>query len=220
MDPRIGKSVLPLARQGPGGTLAPLGTCFSVAGRKLATAAHVVGPSDQGLVAIIGRVNSLNDYQDTSNTTVHFAPVKIVNYSPFYDITILEFDDLEFITEQSYALGSADDIGPGMPVVSLGYPHANHGRLVLTQQSSVVGARILLSAEGLKVKHVVLNTQTRPGQSGGPVFSADGKKVCAMVLGGYTPAGADGLISLGGIDPQTLHQTTHAVSAEYISGLL
>lgn len=84
----------------------------------------------------------------------------------------------------------------------------------------MVGARVLLGAGGVKVKHVVLNTQTRPGQSGGPVFTADGRTVCAMITGGYSPTGAAGGIIIGGIDPQTLHQTTHAVSAEYIKGLL
>jgi hypothetical protein len=41
-----------------------------------------------------------------------------------------------------------------------------------------------------------------------------------MITGGYSPTGAAGGIIIGGIDPQTLHQTTHAVSAEYIKGLL
>jgi hypothetical protein len=40
-----------------------------------------------------------------------------------------------------------------------------------------------------------------------------------MITGGYAPAGGGGVI-VAGIDPQTLHQTTHAVSAEYILGLL
>jgi hypothetical protein len=89
----------------------------------------------------------------------------------------------------------------------------------LTQQRSHVGARIILGSQGIKTKHIVLNVQAKPGQSGSPVFSEDAKVVVAMVLGSYAPGGSSG-ISLGGIDPQTLHQTTHALSAEYISGLL
>lgn len=218
MDSHIGQVVLPIARKGVGGMLTPLGTCFAVGARKFATAAHVTGPSDDGIVAIIGKADNLEAYQDTTDQAAQAASLRIVNYDPIHDISILELIYDGSITF-SYQLASADLIVPGAPVQSLGYPHADHGRLVLTQQSSMVGARILLGADNLKVKHVVLNTQTRPGQSGGPVFTADGRFVCAMIVGGYSPGGPSG-ISLGGIDPQTLHQTTHAVSAEYISGLL
>lgn len=219
MDLHIGKVVLPLARQGAGGAVVPLGTCFAVGPRRFATAAHVTGPSDTGLLAIVGRADALSDYQDTTNQQVQGVTLRIINYSPLHDIVILEIADNAGQVNFAYSLSSSDMIVPGAPVLSLGYPHADHGRLVLTQQSSMVGARVLLGIEGEKVKHVVLNTQTRPGQSGGPVFSADGMYVCAMVVGGYAPTGGGG-ISLGGIDPQTLHQTTHAVSAEYIAELL
>ncbi len=219
MDKHIGRVVLPLARVGAGGAFGLLATCFAVGPNKFATAAHVTGPSDKGLVAIIDKVTSLTDYQDTTDTSCNAAYMKIVVYDPVHDICILELVDEGVVTFQ-YTLGSSDDVAPGDPVISLGYPHADHGRLVLTQQGSAVGARVLLGVNGLKVKHLVLNTQTRPGQSGGPVFTADGKKVCAMVLGGYSPNGAGSGISLGGIDPQTLHQTTHAVSADYIKILL
>jgi S1-C subfamily serine protease len=215
----IGRVILPLARTGPGGILNLIGTCFAVSPRRFVTAAHVSGPSDDGLSAIIGRVDSLADYQDPSDTSVTATSLKIVNYSPLHDIAILELIEPESRVAFGYSLGSTDMIVPGAPVLSLGYPHTDHGRLVLTQQSSMVGARVLLEAEGIKIKHVVLNTQTRPGQSGGPVFSADGFHVCAMIVGGYAPSGGGG-ISLGGVDPQTLHQTTHAISAEYIRELL
>ena len=218
MDLHIGKVVLPIGRRGAGGGVDLLGTCFAVGSRKFATAAHVVGPSDEGLSAVHGRTDSLNDYQDTTNNAVQIVPLKIVNYSPAHDVAILEIADAQI--DFAYSLGSADEVLPGAPVVSLGYPHADHGRLVLTQQSSMVGARVLLGVETMKLKHVVLNTQTRPGQSGGPVFTSDGTRICAMITGGYTPSGAGGGIRLGTIDPQTLHQTTHAVSAEYIREML
>lgn len=220
MDSHIGRVVLPLARMGAGSVITPLGTCFAVSPRKFATAAHVTGPSDDGLVAVVGRADSLTDYQDATEQQVHARSLKIVGYSPLHDVAILELSDANHSVQFGYTLGSTDDIATGAPVLGLGYPHADHGRLVLTQQASMVGARVLLGAEGMKFKHVVLNTQTRPGQSGGPVFSADGSKICAMIVGGYTPSRAGGGISLGGIDPQTLHQTTHAVSAEYIAELI
>jgi hypothetical protein len=83
----------------------------------------------------------------------------------------------------------------------------------------MVGARVLLSAAGTKVKHLVLNVQARVGQSGGPVYNDDFSLVCAMIVGGYTPPGPQSVI-LAGVDPRTLHQTTHAVSAEYIQDML
>ena len=168
MDPHIGRVVLPLARTVAGGAIIPLGTCFAVGPRRFATAAHVTGPSDDGILAIVGRADSLSDYQDTTEQSANGTKLKIVCYSPLHDIVILEFADPDNVVQFGYVLGSTDDITPGDPVLSLGYPHADHGRLVLTQQSSMVGARVLLSAEGVRVKHVVLNTQTRPGQSGGP----------------------------------------------------
>lgn len=224
MYKHIGKSVLPLAREEAGKSFTPLGTCFAVGPRKYATAAHVTGPSDQGLAAIIGRADSILDYQDTTNNQIQAIYLKIINYDPIHDICILQAEaDVTqlYFGSSPYTLGSSDDLLTGEPALSLGFPHADHGRLVLTQQASLVGARVLLGSSSMKVKHVVLNTQTRPGQSGGPVFTGDGKRIGAMILGGYSPLGSKGSgVSIGGIDPQTLHQTTHAVSAEYILDLI
>lgn len=220
VDLHIGQAVLPLGRKRSGGMVSLLGTCFAVHSRQFATAAHVTGPSDDGLVAIVGRNNKLTDYQDTTDTKVKTVALKIANYDPIHDTALLEVVDNPYRASFDYTIGSTDQIFPGTPVVSLGYPHADHGRLVLTQQVSVVGARVLLGVGGLKIKHVVLNALTRPGQSGGPVFTADGSKVCGMIVGGYVPSGTTGSISLGGIDPQTLHQTTHVISSEYIARLL
>jgi hypothetical protein len=41
----------------------------------------------------------------------------------------------------------------------------------------------------------------------------------ALLIGSYAPGGG-GMVSLGGVDPHTLHQTTHAISAEYAKELL
>lgn len=216
MDAHIGQVVLVLGRMGAG-SVAALGTCFAVGPKHFATAAHVTGPSDEGLIMGLGKTSDIADYQDTTDPSTKYTPVKIDNYDPVRDICILQV--ASGTAQFGYTLSGSDDVRTGDAVVSLGYPHADHGRVVLTQQNSAVGARVLLGAHGTKTKHIVLNTQTRPGQSGGPVFTSDGRRVCAMVVGGYTPVGS-GRISLGGIDPQTLHQTTHAVSAEYIRALL
>ena len=112
-------------------------------------------------------------------------------------------------------IGGSDSAPVGTPISSFGFPHADNGRMVLTQQDTTIGARILIESGRIKSKHVVLNTQARPGQSGSPVFkSADGELI-AIIIGSYAPGGGGG-ISLGGVDPSTLHQTTQAVSAEYL----
>jgi ABC-type transport system involved in cytochrome bd biosynthesis fused ATPase/permease subunit len=90
--------------------------------------------------------------------------------------------------------------------------------MVLTLQPAIVGARILIASDGVKTKNIVINTQARSGQSGGPVFDAPKSSVVAVLLGSYAPEG--GGMRLGDIDPQTLHQTTHAISAEYLKGML
>lgn len=218
MDPRIGHVVLAIGRKQPGQAIKLMGTCFAVGGRKLATAAHVTGPIDAGLVAILGRFSDISDYQDTTDTAVKCVDLKLAAYDPINDVSILEVDPGSSFSF-AYTLGSSDDVKTGEAVANLGFPHADHGRLVLTRQSSLVGARVLLGGHGVKTKALVLNTQTRPGQSGGPVFSADGRRAVAMITGGYAPA-QSGSVSLGGIDPQSLHQTTHAISMDYVKDLL
>jgi hypothetical protein len=196
-----------------------LGTGFAASDNHIATTAHVTGPESGGLVYIAPKLNDLYTYQDTTDNSVQFAHVDIVSYDPIRDVAILGDPDRALHFVRPYALASSDIAPPGTTVASLGFPHADHGRLVLTEQRTSVGARVILGSDGIKTKHLILNIQTRPGQSGSPVFSKDGSQVVAMVSGSYAPGGRSG-ISLGGIDPQTLHQTTHAISAEYISELL
>ena len=45
------------------------------------------------------------------------------------------------------------------------------------------------------------------------------RRVVGVLAGSYARTGG-GQISLGGIDPASLHQTTHAVSAEYLREML
>jgi S1-C subfamily serine protease len=192
-----------------------LGTAFGIATGQLATAAHVVGHSDDALVGVLPQSSSPSAYQDTTNNQIQTVPLKLHAFDPVRDIAVLACEGLTMASQSP--LGSTDDTPPGAPVVTHGFPHADTGRLVLTQHAALVGARVLLGTAGAKTKHIVLNIQTRPGQSGSPVMANN--IICAMVIGAYRPAGGSGII-LGNIDPATLHQTTHAVSAEYIKGML
>ena len=205
-----------VGRIGPTGVQL-LGTAFLVNKHGLfATASHVPGPDDSGLVLSFKPLQSLNDYQDTANASVRTVLAKIMATDPFHDLAILRAD---IDAQASLVLSGADDAPVGSQVVSFGYPHADHGRMVLTQQNAEVGARVLIESGGIKAKHLVLNTQSRPGQSGSPIFRITDGRLVGVLIGTYAPTVGGG-ISLGGIDPQTLHQTTHAVSAEYLPAML
>ncbi|EOG8707499.1 serine protease [Bacillus cereus] len=195
-----------------------LGTCTLINRQNLlVTAAHVVNGSDKDLVIKIND-NFQGSYQDTTIDMSRVFPVKIEKIDPLRDVCILSFK--EGIEGRSpLEVGNSDAILPGEEVTIFGFPHSDLGRIVLTQQTCEVGAKILLSTKTIKSKHLVLNIQARPGQSGGPVIRNSDNKIIAILIGAYVPTIGGG-IDLGGIDPQTLHQTTHAVSTEYIERML
>lgn len=200
-----------------GNTVQLLGTAFFInrAGL-LATAAHVVEYRDDNLVVILNRVSSIQDYQDTSEDGINCIPAKIKAINPVNDICILEVSEK---VQSTFAIGSADNVGVGENIALFGYPHCDHGRMVLTQQNTSVGAKILIKTSGIKTKNLVLNIQARPGQSGSPIVIPEKRMIVGILIGSYAPKQGGG-ISLGGIDPQTLHQTTHAISAEYIEEMV
>jgi V8-like Glu-specific endopeptidase len=207
--------VLPVGREGPAG-IRLLGTAFSVGQGKYATAAHLTDQSDNGLILVLPKISQLSAYQDTTDHQIQYKRVAITNYDPASDVAILAVPP--DVPNSDWELGNTDTLNVGSHVTSLGYPHCGDGRLALTLQSTYVGARILLPAGPLKRKHIVLNTLSRPGQSGSPIFSSDGNNICAMILGGYVPPGQH--VMIGNITPADLNQTTHAISAEYIRALL
>jgi hypothetical protein len=209
--------VLAVGRASPEG-LKLLGSAFLVAPGKFATTRHVTGGDETNLMIVAPRIRTLSEYEDTSNTQVQLAPATITAIDTFRDICVLQ---VAGPGGPPYGIASTDRVTPGDSIVTFGFPHASDsGRFVLTRQDTHVGSRILIAdAAGIKSKHIVMNTQARPGQSGSPVFASDGSAVVAMVIGSYAPGGGGG-ISLGGIDPATLHQTTHAISAEYITAML
>lgn len=184
---------------------------------KFVTAAHVTNKDEQNLVVVVKPDNSIiNDYQDTSNYQVEMIPVRIEAIDTFTDLCILSADIDAF---SNISMGSTDILNFGSVVDIFGYPHAVHGRLVLTHQRTEIGARILIKNGIVKTKQVVLNTQARPGQSGSPIFCAYTTFMVAILIGSYAPGGGGGLL-VAGVDPHTLHQTTHAVSVEYVREML
>lgn len=180
------------------------------------TAAHVTNNDDNNLVVALNPNTNMLTYQDTSDTKVVYIKVNIEKIDPVHDICLLKSDKDIF---SNICIGSTDDIMVSERLSIVGYPHCTQGRNVLTYQETTVGAKILIESSYVKSKHLVLNIQTRPGQSGSPVFRETDSKLVAMVIGSYAP-NSQGAISLGGVDPHTLHQTTHAVSTEYILKML
>lgn len=180
------------------------------------TAAHVAGNDDSNLVVVLSKIRSFSQYQDTSDNSLQAIPARIGAIDPFRDLCVLTTDT---DVKANVSIQGTDAVGVGDGVAIFGYPHANFGRMVLTHHSTAVGAKILIDSSGLKSKHFVLNTQARTGQSGSPVFSLKDLSLVAILIGSYAPGGGGG-ISLGGVDPHTLHQTTYAVSAEYLKDML
>jgi len=215
---QINNVVFAVGRSTPNGVNL-LGTAFLLGEEGLfATCAHVTDSNDQNLViALKPNMQSVNNYQDTTDRQVQFFNAKIKEIDPVHDLCILETN---LTVKSNIQIGSTDSLNVADNVGIFGYPHADHGRMVLTFQRTEIGAKVLIESSGIKSKHIVLNIQSRPGQSGGLVINLKDGTIAAVIIGSYAPTAAQGGISIGGIDPQTLHQTTHAISAHYLKDLL
>jgi len=165
MDELFARVIVAVGRMLPSGVQL-LGTAFAVGENIFATAAHITDQNDTGLVLVVPKISNLSDFQDTTDQSINTIPIKIRDYDPIHDVAILETHDAKAVF--SYTLGGVDEAVSGAEIISAGFPHADFGRLVLTQQASSVGARILMKAGPVKAKHLVMNVQTRPGTSGSP----------------------------------------------------
>ena len=194
-----------------------IGTGFLIStDGKVATTRHMIGADDTNLVILMPHINDINSYQDLSDTSCNPIPAKVIEVDPIKDISILQMS-IQFnglIPE----IGSIDEVSVGDEIGIFGFPHCTEGRRALTFQKTIIGAKILLDTKGIKSKHAVLNTQTRPGQSGSLIFSQKNNKIIGVLIGAYAPNG--GGISLGGINPRELHQTTYCISAEYLKEMI
>ncbi|WOB61275.1 MULTISPECIES: S1 family peptidase [Pseudomonas] len=212
---RFTQSVIPVGKVTPDGLLI-LGTGFYIGVDDLfVTSRHVVGDNLSNLVVIGPNISSINAYQDVSDDICHVADASIYEINPIADLVLLRTGNKVFDAPE---LGSLDDIKVGEIVEIYGFPHCLDGRRVLTYQSASIGAKVFLQSSSLKVKHAVINSQTRPGQSGSLVFSRRLGKVVGLLSGTYAPSGAQ--VRFMGINPAELNQTSHVVSAEYIKDMI
>ena len=194
-----------------------LGTGFLISNNgHIATTYHVTGSVGTNLVVLAPHINDINAYQDLSDTSCQTIPVLVQEIDPIRDLAILKAD-INF-AGQIPRIGSFDDDNVGDEVGIFGFPHCVEGRRALTFQKAELGAKVLLDANGIKTKHAVINTQARPGQSGSLVFSPKDQSISGVLVGAWVPS--QGGISLGGINPRELHQTTQCVSAEYLRDML
>lgn len=212
----LDKVIYTVGRITPNGIIL-LGTCFLLNKNGLfATASHVTNNDNNNLVIFVSGKTDLNFYQDTSDNQGQTIPAIIYKVDPVRDICILKIDNPN---KSNLQIGGADDVKVSDNVGIVGFPHCVDGRNILTFQNTVVGAKVLIESSGIKSKHLVLNIQTRPGQSGSPIFRLSDSKLIGMIIGSYVPS-SGGSLSLGGVNPHTLHQTTHAVSSEYITKMI
>ncbi|VUS54300.1 S1 family peptidase [Klebsiella pasteurii] len=197
-----------------------LGTGFFISNTKLVTASHVIrGVKHRLVISPKVEIKQFSDYQDEEQEEFLLYPARVIEDDPIKDICVLEAEtaDCDF----SYpVISGLDGINVGDVLSIYGFPHCNvECRKVLTYQSAVVGAKVLLSCAGIKSKHAILNNQSRPGQSGSPVLNLADSSVVGILVGGYMREGSEGIL-IGDMIPGDFNQTTYCVSAEYIKEML
>jgi len=210
------QTVLIIGRLEPQGVVM-LGTGFLINKSGLiATTHHVAGSTGAGLVVLAPHIKNINEYQRLSDTSCQHIPCTIKEIDPFRDIAILESSIT--VHGELLPLVGFDRTVVGEEVAIFGFPHCVEGRRALTYQKAEIGAKIILETSGVQSKQAVINTQARPGQSGSVVVSKDMRAITGLLIGAWIPA-TNG-ISLGGINPRELHQTTHCISSEYITAMI
>jgi len=182
-----------------------LGTGFLIDKQgHIATTHHVTGSAGSNLVVLAPHISDINAYQNLSDAKCQTIPVSIHEIDPIRDLTILKAD-LSF-SGPTPNIGTFDNDSVGEEIGIFGFPHCVEGRRALTYQKAELGAKVLLDTNGIKSKHAVINNQARPGQSGSLVFSPKDQSISGVLVGAWVPG--QGGISLGGINPRELHQTT------------
>ena len=208
--------VVIIGRINSNNTVNMLGTGFIINNDGvIVTSRHVVSDDDKNLCVIISNIKNINEYQDISDNKCNMSKAKIIKSDPFRDIRILKAD----IKYQGniFDLGTTDEVDVGEDVLIVGYPHCVSGRRALTFQKAMVGSKVLLECQEIKSKHIVVNTQTRPGQSGSLIYSVRHNKLIGMLVGTFA---FDCGVQIAGINPNELNQTTHCISSEYIKNML
>lgn len=194
-----------------------LGTGFLISNNgKIAVPKHIIGDNSKNLLMIKPHINNFNQYQDVSANNCSGYTLELLKVDPIRDIAILKGDFN--VSGKIPKLSNFDNAVIGDEVGIFGYPHCVEGRRCLTFQKAEIGAKILLENFSIKSKYAVINTQTRPGQSGSLIYSFRTNEILGMLIGAYAPSGIG--LDIAGINPKELHQTTQCISSEYINNML
>ncbi len=145
------------------------GTGFIVAEDRIVTNAHVVAGVDDPVVELPGEAA---------------LPGRVVYFDPVDDLAVIAVDGL-----QGEPLPIADDLGVGEQAVVQGYPYGGPFSTVGAEVVAVGDVPVpdIYGGESVPRGVSALATDVYPGNSGGPLLSADGE-----VVGVIFARGADG----------------------------
>ena len=194
-----------------------LGTAFLISDNLICTTYHNIA-NQLNLVIINPKINNINEFQNYNDKTCNYSRIELLEASPHRDIAIFKIEGQVVDTESIFEFVEAPVLSE---MIIVGYPHSvedPEGRFILTFQKTYIGSKILLNSElgNIQNKNYILNTQTRPGQSGSPVFDRN-FNVIGMLIGSFKlEVGA----IVGGINPSSLNQTSYVISSEYIKEML
>ena len=154
-----------------------VGTAFLISYSQLLTARHVV--EDLAVGDKVDLVFERHDPQIMTKATIEW--IDQTSYPPdlnldyfLTDLAILKLDNPGLIeTIDPLTLGNSDDIPNLTPIIAIGYPNGEYSITRGDINSNEIDGKPLFK----------IDAATNPGNSGGPLISADDETVIGMMVG-------------------------------------